>query len=235
MIETLIVLAKEPIAGRVKTRLVPPFSHGQAAALAAAALRDTLRTAAYVDAEKRVLVFCGDARGWAPDGWQVVPQVDGELDLRLAAAFTHAGSGPTVLIGMDTPQFRADQLPAFDDGYQACLGMAADGGFWAIGFADPGMAAAAVPGVRMSTSRTGADQLTRMRGCGLTVQLLDALVDVDTAAAAKVVADRAPDGEFARCLHRIPPGSHGAGAVSEPTDQGAEDGSLGPRGGRNTC
>jgi uncharacterized protein len=205
VIKTLIVLAKEPVAGRVKTRLVPPFSHGQAAALAAAALRDTLRTAADVDAERRVLVFSGDARGWAPDGWQVAPQVDGELDLRLAAAFTHAGSGPTVLIGMDTPQFRPQQLPAFDDGYQACLGMAVDGGFWAIGFADPGMAAAAMPGVRMSTSRTGADQLARMRAGGLTVQLLEPLVDVDTAATAKIVADAAPDSEFARCLRRIPP------------------------------
>jgi uncharacterized protein len=205
VIKTLIVLAKEPVAGRVKTRLVPPFSHGQAAALAAAALRDTLRTAAGVDAEHRVLVFSGDARGWAPDGWQVVPQVGGELDVRLAAAFTDAGSGPTVLIGMDTPQFRPDQLPAFDDGYQACLGMAVDGGFWAIGFADPGMAAAAVPGVQMSTSRTGADQLARMRAGGLTVQLLEPLLDVDTAAAAKIVADAAPDSEFARCLRRIPP------------------------------
>jgi glycosyltransferase A (GT-A) superfamily protein (DUF2064 family) len=209
MIETLIVLAKEPVAGRVKTRLVPPFSPAQAAALAAAALRDTLRTAAYVGAERRVLVFCGDARGWVPDGWQVVPQVDGELDRRLAAAFTHAGSGPTVLIGMDTPQFRPDQLPAFDDGYQACLGMAADGGFWAIGFAEPSMATAAVPGVRMSTSRTGANQLARMRVGGLTVRLLDPLVDVDTAATAKVVADVAPDGEFARCLRRILPAHAG--------------------------
>jgi uncharacterized protein len=208
MIETLIVLAKEPVAGRVKTRLVPPFSHVQAAALAAASLRDTLRTAAHVDAEQRVLVFSGDARGWAPDGWQVVPQVDGELDLRLAAAFIQAGCGPTVLIGMDTPQFRPQQLPAFDDGYQACLGMAADGGFWAIGFADPSMAAAAVPGVRMSTSRTGAEQLARMRAGGLSVQLLEPLMDVDTAAAAKIVADIAPDSEFARCLRRIPPGSH---------------------------
>jgi uncharacterized protein len=207
MIETLIVLAKEPVAGRVKTRLVPPFTHAQAAALAAAALRDTLRTAARVDAKQRVLVFAGDARGWAPDGWRAVPQVDGELDVRLATAFTRAGSGPTVLIGMDTPQFRPDQLPPFDDGYQACLGLAADGGFWAIGFADPSMAATTVPGVRMSTSRTGADQLARMRSRGLTVQLLDALVDVDTEAAAKLVADSAPDGEFARCLRRVRPGS----------------------------
>ena len=184
----MIVLAKEPVAGRVKTRLVPPFSHEQAAALAGAALRDTLRTAAYVDAQRRVLVFSGDPRGWAPDGWQIVPQVDGELDLRLAAAFTHAGSGPTVLIGMDTPQFRPDQLPAFDDGYQACLGMAVDGGFWAIGFADPGMAAATVSGVRMSTSRTGADQLARIRADGLTVQLLEPLVDVDTAADLKRIS-----------------------------------------------
>jgi hypothetical protein len=41
---TLLVIAKQPVPGRVKTRLVPPFTHEQAAALAEAALADTLHT-----------------------------------------------------------------------------------------------------------------------------------------------------------------------------------------------
>ncbi|MYV39613.1 glycosyltransferase, partial [Streptomyces sp. SID1328] len=43
---TLLVIAKEPRPGRVKTRLTPPFTPGQAAALAEAALTDTLRAVA---------------------------------------------------------------------------------------------------------------------------------------------------------------------------------------------
>ena len=45
-VTTLLVIAKQPVPGRVKTRLVPPCTHEQAAALAEAALADTLRTAA---------------------------------------------------------------------------------------------------------------------------------------------------------------------------------------------
>lgn len=41
---TLLVLAKEPVPGRVKTRLTPPFTPEEAAELAAASLADTLGT-----------------------------------------------------------------------------------------------------------------------------------------------------------------------------------------------
>ena len=52
----LVVIAKEPVAGRVKTRLCPPFSPAQAAALAAAALADTLAAVAATPA--------GSPRSW---------------------------------------------------------------------------------------------------------------------------------------------------------------------------
>ena len=41
---TLLIIAKQPVPGRVKTRLTPPFTHEQAAALAEAALADSLHT-----------------------------------------------------------------------------------------------------------------------------------------------------------------------------------------------
>jgi glycosyltransferase A (GT-A) superfamily protein (DUF2064 family) len=54
---TLLVIAKQPVPGRVKTRLVPPCTHEQAAALAEAALADTLRTVLMAPAARRVLVL----------------------------------------------------------------------------------------------------------------------------------------------------------------------------------
>ena len=55
-IATLLVIAKQPVPGRVKTRLVPPCTHEQAAVLAEAALADTLHTVLMTPARRRILV-----------------------------------------------------------------------------------------------------------------------------------------------------------------------------------
>ena len=201
MIGTLVVLAKEPRPGRVKTRLQPALTAIEAAHVAAAALHDTLDAAQKVPAQQRILAFDGDVRGWLPLGWRHVPQPSGGLDARLAHAFAAAGRGPAVLVGMDTPQLRPEHLTAFDPvTYDACLGLCPDGGYWAIGFNDPAAAAAAIPGVPMSATDTGALQYARLVGLGLRVQLLTALVDVDTIDDAVEVARLAPDSQFARQL-----------------------------------
>ena len=93
---TVLVIAKQPVPGRVKTRLVPPCTHEQAAALAEAALTDTLHTVLTVPASHRVLVLDGEPGPWLPPGFDVVPQCGGLLDERLAAAFA-AVRGPALL------------------------------------------------------------------------------------------------------------------------------------------
>lgn len=206
MIDTLIVLAKQPVAGRVKTRLCPPLSIQQAAEVAAAALADTLAAVARTPAHRRVLAFDAPATPWLPAGWISHRQPTGPLDIRIAAAFVDAGRGPTVLVGMDTPQLRSDQLTEWQpEHYAACLGPAADGGYWAIGLRDPSTAPILVEGVPMSTSQTGAAQLYRLQAHGLDVQLLDELTDVDTIADADDVAARAVGGRFAEAMRRIRP------------------------------
>ncbi|GAB2471058.1 hypothetical protein GCM10027162_78090 [Streptomyces incanus] len=70
---TLLVIAKEPRPGRVKTRLTPPFTPGQAAELAEAALADTLHAVAATPAARRVLVLDGAPGPWLPPGFDVVP------------------------------------------------------------------------------------------------------------------------------------------------------------------
>ena len=202
----LIVIAKEPVPGRVKTRLVPPLTGTEAAHLARAALSDTLRVASAVDARQRVLALDGRPGPWLPRGWRVVAQPAGTLDVRLVAAFGAASGGPALLIGMDTPHVRAGQLAAFDpDGHDACLGLAEDGGYWAIGLRNPALAAEVISGVPMSTSHTGAEQLRRLHAAGLRVQLLDTLADVDTIDVAYGLAAAAPSTEFAAALRGLDP------------------------------
>ena len=205
MIETLIVLAKQPVPGRVKTRLMTAFTATESAALAAAALSDTLDVADLVRTRQRVLAFEGDADSWLRPGWTLVVQSNGGLDSRLCAAFDNA-AGSTLLIGMDTPQLRPTQLDAFDaERYDCCLGLTRDGGYWTIGFADPRMGRAAIEGIPMSTARTGRLQLQRLYALGLRVQLLDELIDVDTPADAEDVARLHPQSRFAASYAELVP------------------------------
>ncbi|MFG2518170.1 DUF2064 domain-containing protein [Streptomyces sp. NPDC048527] len=196
---TLLVIAKSPVPGRVKTRLTPPFTPEEAACLAEASLVDTLHAALATPARRRVLVLDGAPGAWLPPGIDVVPQCGGGLDERLAAAFAGC-TGPAVLIGMDTPQVTPALLaPALGpDAWRDCdawFGPADDGGFWALGLAEPDPAL--LRGVPMSTAHTGAAQRTRLTDAGLRVRDLPVLRDVDTAEDATLVAAAAPDGRFA--------------------------------------
>ncbi|MEU0969354.1 DUF2064 domain-containing protein, partial [Streptomyces sp. NPDC005917] len=163
---TLLVIAKEPRPGRVKTRLTPPFSPKQAAALAEASLADTLRTVADTPATRRVLALDGSPGPWLPAGFDVVPQCAGGLDERLAHAFAGC-AGPTLLIGMDTPQVTPALLTVDFADCDAYFGPAEDGGFWALALADPDPQL--LRGVPMSTPETGAVQRRRLVAAGLRV------------------------------------------------------------------
>jgi uncharacterized protein len=200
----LLVIAKEPIAGRAKTRMCPPCTPEQAARLAAAALGDTLRTVARTPAARRVLVFEGDARRWTPSGFEHIAQRGGGLAERLASAFIDVDA-PALLVGMDTPQLTPGLLleglaaltrPDVD----AVLGPATDGGYWSIGLADPTLARDVFTGIPMSEPTTCAVQRERLRTLGLLVHEQPALTDIDTFENAQAVAKLAPRTLFARTL-----------------------------------
>jgi uncharacterized protein len=203
----LLVIAKEPVAGRVKTRLCPPCTPDQAARLARAALEDTLAAAAAARlAGRRVLVLDGRPGAWLPRGWEVLPQRGDGLAERLAAAFADAG-GPALLVGMDTPQVEPGVLDAGLAALgrrDAVFGPALDGGYWAIGLRVPDPAVFA--GVPMSRSSTGATQRARLAALGLHTADLPPLRDVDDIAAAHAVAAAAPASRFAAALAAIGPG-----------------------------
>lgn len=205
---TLLVIAKAPVAGRVKTRLMPQYTAAEAAVLAGAALRDTLAVGLELPVRRRVLVLDGAPGGWVPGGYEVAPQTGGGLDERLAGAFALC-DGPALLVGMDTPQLTAALLEpvlrtdAWDD-CDAFFGPAADGGFWALALADPARPDLLL-GVPMSTPRTGAVQRARLTSAGLRVRDLPVLRDIDTAADADEVATLCPTTHFAAAWHRLGP------------------------------
>ena len=191
-----IVIAKAPVAGRAKTRLCPPCTPAEAAALAEAALADTLETVAACGAERRVLVLDGAPGDWLPPGFELLAQRGDGLAERLGAAFEDVG-GRGFLIGMDTPQLTPALL---DAGLAAAcaLGLAADGGWWGLSLPAPD--AAVFAGIPMSVPDTGARQLARLHALGYLPVELPVLRDVDTIADAWHVAGIAPRSRFAAAL-----------------------------------
>jgi rSAM/selenodomain-associated transferase 1 len=207
----LMVVAKEPVPGRVKTRLSPVYTPAEAAGLAEAALADTLAAVAAVNVTRRILALAGEPGRWLPPGFDVIAQRGGGLDERLAWALADAlvtSPDPLVFIGMDTPQVTPALLaeavgPLAAGTADATFGMAEDGGFWLLGLRriDPAL----VLGVPMSRADTGALQLARLHHAGLRVTMLPELADVDTAEEAGRIAAAAPGSRFAARVRALGP------------------------------
>lgn len=187
----LLVLAKAPVRGRVKTRLAASLGQDFALAayealvggvLVAAAASGLPTTIHYSPAEARAAMgrLCGQAA-------TLVPQAAGDLGARMAAAFDRAfaaGAAGAVLVGSDLPLLdgallaRAGAMLAERD---AVLGPALDGGYYAVGFSRAGYC----PGIftEMTWSRPDVCAVTRQRleAAGRRLGLLPALPDCDTA------------------------------------------------------
>jgi rSAM/selenodomain-associated transferase 1 len=199
----LVVMAKEPMVGRVKTRLCPPLHPQQAARLAEAALADTLEAVAWTPATRRVLVLDGTPGPRVPPGFEVIAQRGEGLAARLSNATRDVGEA-LVFVGMDTPQLTrallCDALERLADA-DAILGPTSDGGYWTIGLREPDPAA--FEDVPMSTAGTGAAQRARLARLGLRTTELQQLRDVDTYDDAVAVAAQAPWTRFAATLELL--------------------------------
>jgi rSAM/selenodomain-associated transferase 1 len=138
----LVVIAKEPVPGAVKTRLAATLGDDGAARTAAAMLADTVAGMAAVDAEPWVCFAPPEAGGrmarLAP-GFGLLAQVEGDLGDRLAgcfAALLGGGADQVVIVAADTPQVpRATYEAAFAllDQVDLVLGPAQDGGYYLVG------------------------------------------------------------------------------------------------------
>jgi uncharacterized protein len=208
-----LVVAKAPVPGRVKTRLGAHVGMENAAGLAAAALLDTLAAcgSAFADCHLALDGDLDDAvrfselrRGLA--GWTVHRQRGDGLGQRLAHAHADAaGPGPTVQVGMDTPQLTALHLHGVAEAARtgdAVLGPAADGGWWVLALSDPS-AAAVLAGVPMSRPDTFAATRAALVAAGQTVRVGAGLTDVDTVEEAASVAADLTGGHFLHAWQAI--------------------------------
>ncbi|HWS54914.1 MAG TPA: TIGR04282 family arsenosugar biosynthesis glycosyltransferase [Pyrinomonadaceae bacterium] len=185
-----IVMVKAPRAGAVKTRLVPPLSGAQAAALAACFARDVVSNlrrvapdvvVAYAPREGREAL----ERLLPPDGLTWLEQRGEDLGERLAAATAEAfarGFGPVVVFGADSPTLPAAfaerafaSLAARES--DVAVGPTEDGGYYLVGLSRP--AAGLFQNVAWSTPRALRQTLANAARMNLRASVLPAWYDVD--------------------------------------------------------
>ncbi len=209
----VLVVAKAPVPGQVKTRLGADIGHDHAASIAAASLLDTLAACDASGAERH-LSLAGDLRDAvhgpritaALAGWTVTPQQGDGFAERLAGAHHDAGPGLVVQIGMDTPHVTAAALRAAADAmssHDVVLGPAPDGGWWVLGRRDPD-ATRVLASVPMSTPSTLVDTQRALERVGCRVGRTSVMRDVDTVADAEHVAALAPHTHFAAAWRGVP-------------------------------
>jgi len=202
----VLVMAKAPVPGQVKTRLGAVVGPEVAAGLAAACVLDTMDVceAVFTERPRRHIALTGDLHRAIHNGqlseqldmWTLHAQRGDGFAERIAHAHFEAGPGPVVQIGMDTPQVEPVHLieaAAALDAHDAVLGPAEDGGWWVLGLRDPSDAAMLV-GVPMSTPDTFERTWSAFARGGLDVAITRTLRDVDTASDASAVAGQVPAG-----------------------------------------
>lgn len=209
----VLVVAKAPVPGLAKTRLTPAATREQAADVAAASLLDTLDAVLAVPHVRRVVAMTGDLAAAARRTelarmlrwFDVIPQRGEDFAERLVNAHHDVAGQPVVQIGMDTPQVSPWLLGSAIVGTltgDATLGLAEDGGWWALGLKDP-LHALALRQVPMSRPDTGSRTLDALHDLDLHVAPLPVLSDVDTVEDARRVAKLVPGSRFAAAVAAI--------------------------------
>ncbi|MDE3202636.1 MAG: TIGR04282 family arsenosugar biosynthesis glycosyltransferase [Acidobacteriota bacterium] len=200
----VVVMAKAPRPGHVKTRLAPLLGHDGCARLAAALLQHSVSVAVASGLEVTVAFDPPDGRAeiaaLLPAGVGLEAQAPGDLGQRMAAAAARPlGQGhPVVLIGTDAPTLTSASLLAAARELRrvdAVFGPAADGGYYLLGLSRP------APGLFALGSRWGGPEvldasLVAARRAGLSVSRLETRRDLDTPddAAALAADERVPAG-----------------------------------------
>lgn len=187
----LVIFVKEPVAGRVKTRLARDIGVVRATQFFRQNMSTTIARLGGDRRWRTILAIAPDAAiasrmfefqsgGRAPERMK---QGAGDLGARLARAVRTMPAGPIVIIGADIPGIRAkDIASAFQAlrGADAVFGPSGDGGYWLVGFSARARqtgAALAFNDVRWSTALALAD--TRANLADFDVRDIGAKDDVD--------------------------------------------------------
>jgi len=181
-----VIFGREPVAGRVKTRLAAEIGNRAAARIYQILLDHTLEQVSRCTASQTVLSISDAASpGWRP-GVDVPVEVQppGDLGERLAATFARRfaeGFEAVVLVGSDCAGLTANHVAAgFEelDRYPAVLGPAHDGGYWLVGQRRPG--ADIFSGIPWSSPDTLEATRRRIKDKEMRWAELGVLRDIDT-------------------------------------------------------
>ncbi len=185
--QTLVVMVKEPRAGRVKTRLGRDIGMVPAAWWFRHSVHRLLRNV--TDPRWDLLLAVSPdveglrSRVW-PEHLQRIPQGRGDLGQRMAYLLAQPQKGPVVIIGGDIPGVRRHHIAdAFAElgKNRAVFGPATDGGYWLVGLKRTTPPPRAMfHGVRWSTEHALTDTLATMPG--FDPAFAATLQDVDTVA-----------------------------------------------------
>jgi rSAM/selenodomain-associated transferase 1 len=199
---TLVIFAKAPVPGRVKTRLARVLGDEAACAVYRELLAGVLGRLDRAPGWRTVMAVTPDAAADQPALWPTdtprLGQGPGELGARMLRVLARAAPvAPVVVVGSDIPGLDASHVGAAFAAlarHDLVLGPAADGGFWLIGARIP-PPASLFDGVRWSSPDTLADTLANVvAGSGPGVALLpDRLEDVDDAESYRRFRDGAGD------------------------------------------
>lgn len=195
---SVLVMAKAPRPGSVKTRLEPVLGPLGCARLQAALLVRTVTIAQDVAPGSTCVAFdppdaAGEMRALVPDGVRMFAQVSGDLGVRLAVATETVLTwrpGPLVVIGTDAPTLTAkllDRAATELRGHDVVFGPALDGGYYLVGLRQPCPEVFAIDPSLWSGPEVLAASRAAAERAGLTVGLLPALRDLDTPADATVL------------------------------------------------
>ncbi len=182
----LLVMAKQPRIGRVKTRLGAGIGAMEATRAYRVMLAATLNTLSRDPRWQTWVAVSGvhelHARVW-PGNVNVVDQGAGDLGNRMQRMFNTLPVGPVVIIGSDIPNIEcADIAEAFRQlgRHDAVFGPAPDGGYWLVGQSRRRRVRQIFDNVRWSSEYALADTMANLDGAS--VKLLRQLADVDDAA-----------------------------------------------------
>lgn len=184
----LVVMAKRPQLGAVKTRLAKGIGAVAAAKFYRGATLDLLRRVGGDPRWQTLLALSPDRavhdEGVWPAGVPRIAQGPGDLGHRMGRLMRDLPPGPVVIVGSDIPGIaRVHVAQAFEalGSADAVFGPAHDGGYWLVGLKRRPRIAEIFGGVRWSGEHALADTLANAKRAGLSIATLETLSDVDTA------------------------------------------------------
>ncbi len=183
----LIVFARTPVAGRVKTRLIGRLTAQQAAELHQAMIADTvvLVAALPLQAQRRILFSEEPPAMVLPRAVRAGRQAEGDLGRRLVAAmgdaFTH-GAEKVIVLGSDSPHLPPARILEAEralDTADLVLGPTDDGGFYLVGCRHSRFVPAIFAGVEWGSPRVFQQTHDAAVAAGLRTTLLAPGYDLD--------------------------------------------------------